>query len=297
MWGYATILGIAFALAVCFFRSIRVLEFQELGLNYNFLTETIENRTYCCGRYYLGLYNHFHRFPRVVNTMYFGSAALAGVAVRGPQLRSRTKDGLTVFLEVSLQFKLKFDGIYDLYQSFGKDYQPILLRMAMEQLSIAATEHEAQAFFTNRTGLATQMHLRVDSHFRAHGFSEVPFLQLITVNLPTAFEDAIQDTQVKEQEIKVARALQESQRVAYKTSLVQARQFVKVLHQQAEGQMFDINAQNEAYCRQYALTQRLQSKALIDIAKGVNWNTSQVLEWLKIRAVREHPSEHTSVWL
>lgn len=296
-WGHFAIAAATIFVSVLFFSSIRILEYQELGLNYNFLTETIENRTYCCGRYYLGMYNRFLRFPRVVNTMYFGSAALSGVAVRGPQLRSRTHDGLTVYLEVSLQFKLQFDRVYDLYQTFGKDWQSTLLRMAMEQLSIAATQHEAQAFFTNRTGLANQMHRLVDTHFKAHGFSEVPFLQLITVNLPTDFEDAIQNTQVKEQEIKVAKALQQSQRVFYQTSLVQAGQQVKVLRQQADGEIFKIIALNDAYCRQYRLTQTLQSKAVRELAKGANFTPSEVLDYLRIRAVREHPSVHTAVWL
>jgi len=287
------VVGITLFFLCCL--SFDTLEYQEIGLNYSWISETIEDRTYSSGRYYIGIGNHFIKFPRVVNNMYFGDEFQQGVTVNGPTLQSRTQDGLTVGIEVSFQYKLASAGLFQMYQTFGEDYTMILLRMAIEQLTTATTKHNAHDFFTNRTGLSQEMHSALDSHFQKHGFSEVPFFQLRTVKLPKDFEDAIQDTQVKEQEIQVAKAQQDQNRINYETTLLQAAQNVQVLNQQAQAESASIYAQNDAYCRQYRLTQTLQAKAMAGIASGTEWNPQELLEYLRIRAVREHPSERTTV--
>merc|ERR1719253_2127221 len=227
--------------------------------------------------------------------MYFGDEVSPGIVINGPALQSRTQDGLTVGIEVSFQYKLKVEGLYQMYQTFGEDYALILLRMAIEQLTTATTKHNAHDFFTNRTGLSREMHSMLDSHFQQHGFSEVPFFQLRTVKLPKDFEDSIQDTQVKEQEIKVAKAQQDQSRIDYETTLLQAAQNVRVLNQQAAAESASIYAKNDAYCRQYRLTQTLQAQALSTVASNAGWSSEELLEYLRIRAVREHPSENTTL--
>jgi len=283
------VVGITLFFLCCL--SFDTLEYQEIGLNYSWISETVEDRTYGAGRYYIGIGNSFIKFPRVVNNMYFGDELTPGIVINGPALQSRTQDGLTVRIEVSFQYKLKKEGLFELYQTFGPDYQLILLRMAIEQLTTATTKHNAHDFFIDRTGLSKEMHHLLDEHFQKHGYAEVPFFQLRTVKLPQDFEDSIQDTQVKEQEIKVAKAQQDQNRINYETSLIQAGQNVKVLYHQAAAKSASIYAQNNAYCRQYRLMQTMQANALGEVAKNVSWSPQELLEYIRIRAVREHPSE------
>jgi len=294
-WAAPVIAVVGFTLFILCCLSFDTLEYQEIGINYSWISETIEDRTYSAGRYYIGIGNQFIKFPRVVNNMYFGDEFSQGTVVDGPAMQSRTADGLTVRLEVSFQYKLKPESLYHLYQTFGEEYQRILLRMAIEQLTTATTKHNAHDFFTNRTGLSQEMHSALDSHFQLHGFSEVPFFQLRTVKLPKDFEDSIQDTQVKEQEIKVAKAQQDQNRINYETTLIQAANQVKVLNQQAAAESASIYAQNNAYCRQYRLMQTLQVNGMAKVAEGAKWSPEELLEYIRIRAVREHPSEKTTV--
>jgi len=287
------VVGVTLFLLCCL--SFDTLEYQEIGINYSWVSETIEDRTYGAGRYYIGIGNRFIKYPRVVNNMYFGDEFSPGTVVNGPALQSRTQDGLTVRIEVSYQYKLIPEKLYELYQTFGEDYTLILLRMAIEQLTTATTKHNAHDFFTDRTGLSKEMHKMLDDHFQKHGFAEVPFFQLRTVRLPKDFEDSIQDTQVKEQEIKVATAQQDQNRINYETRLLQAGQNVLVLDQQAAAESSAIVAKNDAYCRQYRLTQNLQAEALSKVAAGVQWTPQELLEYLRIRAVREHPAEKVTV--
>lgn len=255
----------AISLAVLFFFSFDTLEYQEYGLNFSRISETVERKPYTSGRYYLGIANHFIRFPRMVNSVLFSDED-AG-AKQGPALQSRTRDGLNVRLEVSFQYRLKFEKVYDLYSTLGKDYEPTFLRMAIEQLATAATDHSAHFFFTNRTAISAVMHQRLNDHFQERAFSEVPFFQLRTVHLPHDFEEAIRETQVKQQDIQIATLEQKTKTVTFKTRVLQAEQDVKVLVNQAEAEAASIKATNKAYCKQYKVTQDLQTSALSQLAK------------------------------
>lgn len=280
---------------ILFIISFDSLEYQEIGLNYSWLSETVEEKPYESGRYYLGVSNHFIRFPKMVTSVFFIDDPNEGL--QGPALQSRTRDGLNVRLEVSFQYRLFFDQLYKLYTTLGADYEKTFIRMAIEQLTTAATLHNAHFFFTNRTEVSTEMQNMLDRHFRAHAFAEIPFFQLRTVHLPAEFEDAIKETQVKQQEIQIAALEQKTNRVGYQTTVLQAEQAVKVLSNQAAAEASSILAQNEAYCTQYKVTQELQSEALSKMVEASGWSPKQLLDYLRIRAVRDHPSDKTTISL
>lgn len=282
-------------LVILFVLSFDSLEYQEIGLNYSWMSETVEDKPYESGRYYLGIGNHFIKFPKMVTTVFFIDDPAEGL--QGPSLQSRTRDGLNVRLEVSFQYRLYFDQLYKLYTTLGADYEKTFVRMAIEQLTTAATLHNAHFFFTNRTEVSTEMQNMLDRHFKAHAFSEIPFFQLRTVHLPTQFEDALRETQVKQQEIQIAALEQKTNRVSYQTTVLQAEQAVKVLQNQASAEAASILAQNEAYCTQYKVTQDLQCQALEKIVEASGWAPKQLLDYLRIRAVRDHPSDKTTISL
>lgn len=283
------------SLVILFFLSFDTLEYQEVGLNYSWISEKVEDKSYMSGRYYLGLGNHFLKFPKVVKSIFFIDDLSA--ETQGPALQSRTNDGLNVRLEVSFQYRLKFQDLYKMYSTLGMLYERTFVRMAIEQLTTAATLHNAHFFFTNRTAISQEMHTRLNDHFKKHAFSEVPFFQLRTVHLPAEFEEAIKDTQVKQQEIQIATLEQKTKRVQFETNVIKAEQAVKVMHNQASAEAASILAQNKAYCEQYKVSQDLQSKALKQLMAAAGWDSKQVLEYLRIRAVREHPSDKTTIRL
>jgi regulator of protease activity HflC (stomatin/prohibitin superfamily) len=273
--------------------SFDTLEYQEMGLNYSWISETVEQKTFSSGRYYLGLGNHFIKFPSMVKSVFFLDDM--SPSTQGPSLQSRTQDGLNVRLEVSFQYRLLFDDLYKLYATLGVHYEKTLVRMAIEQLTTAATLHNAHNFFNNRTTIGQEMHSQLEQHFKTHAYAEVPFFQLRTVHLPDDFEAAIQETQVKQQEIQIASAEQSQNKVSYETRVLQAKQAVRVMKNQGEAEASAIMAHNDAYCRQYNLTQGLQTQALKSLMTTASWKPKQLLEYLRIRAVREHPAEHTTI--
>jgi len=276
-----------------FLGSFDSLEYQEFGLNCNYLSESVEKEPYGAGRYYLGITNSFIKFPRTVKSISFLEDWTEGQ--QGPALQSRTKDGLTVHLEVSFQYQLIFDQLYSLWSTLGEDYEKTFVRMAIEQLSTATTNHNAHFFFRNRTFVSKEIHRTLDEHFRKHAFAEVPFFQLRTVHLPDEFEDAIRETQVQEQHIQIARLEQETKKVTFATEVLKAKQAVQKLQNQAEGEAQAISKKNDAYCEQYKLTQKLQVDGLQSVVSKTLWNGLELLDYLGIRAVRDHPSGNTMI--
>ncbi|CAL1133421.1 unnamed protein product [Cladocopium goreaui] len=295
----------------------RCLRYQEFGLNCNYLSESVEKEPYSAGRYYLGITNSFIKFPRTVKSISFLEDWTEGS--QGPALQSRTKDGLTVHLEVSFQYQLMFDQLYTLWSTLGEDYEKTFVRMAIEQLSTATTHHNAHFFFRNRTFVSKEMHRKLDDpwqpgscvtqplsqplshsisskeHFKQHAFAEVPFFQLRTVHLPDAFEDAIRETQVQEQHIQIARLEQETKKVTFATEVLKAQQAVQKLQNEAEGEAQAIAKKNDAFCEQYKLTQQLQVHGLQSVVSKTFWNGFELLNYLGIRAVRDHPSAKTMI--
>lgn len=296
------------AIVVMILMSFDSLEYQEMGLNYSWLSDTVENRAYTSGRYYLGVGNHFIKFPRVVRSIFFvqsmdvkavqgmqGGSNAAQSAYSGPPLQSRTRDGLNVRLEVSFQYKLDMLKLYELFSTLGPNYEHTLVRMAIEQITISATNHAAHFFFTNRSTIGLEMHNELQNHFKLYAFSEVPFFQLRTVHLPGEFEEALRQTQVKQQEIQIAKLEQKTNSVSYQTTVLQAEQEINVMMNQAEAEAAAIKAANEAYCTQYETTQTKQADALKMLVQKSGWTSTELLEYMKIRAMREHPSEKTTI--
>lgn len=289
----AIIAVVVSALTVLILLGYDSLEYQEIGLNFSWISETIEAQPYPSGRYYLGIGNHFIKFPKTVKSIYFTDELAADRS--GPALQSRTQDGLSVRLEVSFQYRLLITKLYDMYTALGPQYEQIYVRMAIEQLTTAATLHKANYFFTNRSTISQDMHSMLDGHLKKHAGVEVPFFQLRTVHLPKAFEDAIKETQVKQQETQIAALEQKTNRVSFQTKVLRAEQAVKVLHNQAVGETASILAQNDAYCKQYNVTQQLQAEALSTLMGTAGWTSKQLLDYLRIRVLREHPADRTTV--
>lgn len=292
-WCVPVVVVVVITSILIFFMSFDTLEYQEMGLNYSWISETVQQKTFSSGRYYLGLGNHFLKFPQMVKSVFFLDDM--SPTTQGPALQSRTLDGLNVRLEVSFQYRLVFNDLYKLYSTLGLDYEQTLVRMAIEQLTTAATYHNAHNFFNNRTTIGQEMHKLLEEHFKSHAYSEVPFFQLRTVHLPDDFEAAIQDTQVKQQEIQIAVAEQSQNRVRYETKVLQAEQAVMVMRNQGEAEAQAILTANDAYCSQYKITQNLQSEALKKLMDAAKWKPKQLLEYLRIRAVREHSGDKTTI--
>lgn len=279
---------------VIFINCFDTLEYQELGLNFSWISQSVEDKAYTSGRYYLGLGNHFIKYPRMVTSMSFIDS-MDDPNFRGPALQSRTLDGLNVRLEVSFQYRINSLNLYGLYTTLGTSYEQTFVRMAIEQLTTSATKYNASFFFTNRTQISEEMKETLSNHFNLHGFAEIPMFQLRAYHLPQQFEDAISETLSAQQNIITTEQLQKSKVVQFNTRVMQAEKKLEAKVTQAAGEASAIEKQNEAFNTQYKLTQDLLVEALVGIQQTTSWSTQQLLEYLKLKAVRSHPAGKTTI--
>eukprot|EP00913_Durusdinium_trenchii_P014749 g13834.t1 len=226
-------LGVSVFLSAVLIYSATQLQ-PSLG-HYNTILQSISAEAWGTGRHWLGLGHRFVKFPSTVITVQFSHDA-AGAS--GGPLRSRTYDGLEVSLEISFQYQLSKDSLYQMYTTFGPGYHDLFVKMGMDLLTVAATNHIARAFFEHS----------LRQHFRENAFVDVPLFQFQAVSLPTDFESAIKETQVAEQKIRNVQAQQKMRQLFYTAvgrrpldltafdcvlEVIQAQRYVQVRSQQA----------------------------------------------------------------
>lgn len=95
----------------------------------------------------------FQRYDIKLNTIEFSSAPDATL----PMIKCRTKDGLELDLEASLQYRVMKDNIYDIYTRYGTQEKPIMLRIIIDVISDTASQYPSDSFFASRTEIQQAM--------------------------------------------------------------------------------------------------------------------------------------------
>lgn len=279
------------------------VEVTEFALNYSLLTRKVEKRTYYSGRYWIGPFNYFVKFPAVVKTIQFSDSKLQAdlpITERSDGLlRSRTKDGLDVNIEVSFQYQLQPALIYELYTQFGDFYvtHNIFVRVAIDRLTESATTFTATEFFNERTEIGKDMEAQLAQDFKDRLYSKIFSFQLRAVGLPQPFEEAIQETEVMKQDVQVATAEQQSAVVAYQTELMQAKRRIEVVANQGEASAESVLLANGADIAQYTAMQERSADSYAGILKELDSSPTDLLAYMEARTIRDHPSDKTTVGL
>jgi len=252
-------LGFVVFILVVWNLTMATLEPIEYGLEYSWFSQTVkDNRgmAFTAGRYILGPASGFIKFPSVVETVQF-STELAPDVQHHPPIKSRTRDGLAVELECSMQWQLMPQNVLKLYETFDNNYPAVFAEVAKTVLMTEATKHSSQSFFQNRTVIAPMIELELRKVFQFKLLSNMPFFQLRNVVLPRQFEDSIRETQMLRQEVLVVEAQRQRLAVEWETELLKAQQHVMVRINQAR-----------AKAEQIVLNAGAQGKRELAMAEG-----------------------------
>lgn len=289
--------------ALAFVGGIANVEVTEYALNYSLLTRTVEHRTYTSGRYWIGPFNYFVKYPAVVKTIQFSEAKLQydlSASERSDGLlRSRTSDGLDVSIELSFQYQIDPMKLYHLYTTLDASpfYHNVYTRIAIDRLTETATTYSANEFFVDRTLIGKRMEQQLKADFQKRLYASIFSFQLRSVALPAEFEDAIQETEVMKQDLQVAKAEQNSTRVSLETELMKAKRRMKVRMNQAEGSARSTMLSNAADISQYTMTQHKAADSYAMVMKALDGKENDVLEYMETRVLRDHASKLTTVGL
>lgn len=207
-------------LGIFLFVSLDKLEFNQVGLNYSSYFKSVENATYEAGYHFIGLGHDFIPYDLKVSTMEFSRR---GKKATLPPITCRTKDGLTLHLEISFQYRVIKERIYDIYTRYGDEMQNILLRIAIDSISDTSTGFSSFEFFTMRTNISEKMQHDLDARLKTDVHCKLVFFQLRSIDLPNDYEDAIQKTEVTKQSILQAEALRNKNKIVQATKVEQSR--------------------------------------------------------------------------
>mmetsp|Transcript_73555 Transcript_73555/g.227166 ORF Transcript_73555/g.227166 Transcript_73555/m.227166 type:complete len:343 (+) Transcript_73555:67-1095(+) len=283
--------------------SVSSVEVTEYALRYSLISRQVDKKPYTSGRFFIGPLSHFIKFPAVVRTIQFSDTDLSKDLVDheqgNPTLSSRTSDGLDVSVELSFQYQLKKDNVYSLYTTMGahEEFHATFTRIAIDRLTEAATRYTANEFFRQRGQIGKAMEAKLKDVFEKQLFASIFSFQLRSVLLPQDFENAIQLTEVKKQDVHVAEAERNTTRVALETELMQAHRRVQVTSNNGEAYEQAVTLQNLADINQFNQTQAMVADSYADVLKALDSKENGLLAYMQSRVVRDHPSDKTTLGL
>jgi len=260
--------------------------------------------------YMVGLGNMLVEFPSTFQTMYFvgdsrgtekGDEDEEHPVIRRPPLRARSSDGLEMSVSLSFQWQLAKQSLLPLYKILGGGtveeslYRDEFVRFARAAIVESCAEFSAAFFFTNRQKITDHMIQKVRKAFSQPDIGldgiQIRGLQLREVDLPDAFDEEIVRTQEQMQEIEVAKAERQEQRIMMERELMIREARVKKNYQDSLANAEKTRLSNEAIVKQKLFHQLKQAEANAMVLSKF-WNDtdpwSRLFEMMEIRALNNH---------
>ena len=281
---------ISFLLIIFGFAS---LEATEFGLNYSWISKNISPNIKENGLYFIGIGHSFIKFPKTVQTIEFSKQKTAN---KGP-IQSRTSDGLEVTLEISFQYVLTKDKIYELYNKYGSNYNYIFQNIAVHTLTEEATKYTAYNFFMDRGKIKDDFQNELNEIFQQLCYSTIVFLQLRSVDLPSLFEESIQESEVKKQDILRAKAEQNKIMIEVDTKIKAAEYQKDVVINMAEGEAEAIYKQNKADVESLMKMQETQVNVYKNLKNTLGLDNSKLLNLMKSKLIKGYSGEDNGLIL
>ena len=260
------------------------LEATEFGLDYSWLSKTISPNVFSNGLYFIGIGHSFIKFPKNVQTIEFA----VGRNSNRPAIESRTSDGLEVTLEISFQYILQPENLYQLYVKYGDNYKQVVQNVAIDILTQEATGYTAYNFFTERGKIKDDFQQHLNHKLNSTCFANVQYLQLRNVDLPNLFEQAIQESEVKKQDIMKATAELNKMKIETDTLKKSAVIAKNATVNMAEGEAEALLKQTDANIKSMTKVQNTQTEAYSKLKTALSMSNGSLLNLLKAKLITNY---------
>lgn len=170
------------------------------GIRYNYFNKYADiDNIFGPGRHFIWPMNTFVIFPSDAQNIEFSNEASLPVSGRRyPALHTRTKEGLALHMQVSLQYLLNGPKVGALYKEFNLNYEEVFLSTIRDTLIKAAAEYKAAQLWKNRKEVGMEMQRSVNNALSTT-YATCWGLQLMDIELPDIFDKSIVMTQVQRQ--------------------------------------------------------------------------------------------------
>lgn len=259
----------------------------HVGIRYNYFNKYVDmEHTFDSGRYFIGPWNTFVKFPSALQSIEFSNEERLGdLGVRYPPLHTRTKEGLALHMQVALQYQLRRDEVGKLYREFNQDYEQMFVSTIRDTLIKAAADYEAQQLWKIRHEVGVKMHSMVNEALR-ETYAECWGLQLMVIELPQMFDQAIVQTQVQKQNFSTMQYAQQATQIRAETGVIAAEYDRRVKVIMAYGQAnYSLNVKT---AKASARKQTLEVEAgVLDGIKGeLQLGADDLVEYQELSAIQ-----------
>ena len=303
----ALILGLAGGILVILIVFVSIswdsVEYTEYGLDYSGFGKTVIARqidrvTYTSGIHIIGIGHSFIKYPRTIQTVEFSNSKDADRR----QIVSRTSDGLEVLLEISFQYTIIQEKLFDLHMSFGEDFRRTMINYSIDLITDISTVYSANEFFKDRAKIGTEMQKKLNDTLSKTVFVSVQYFQLRDVDLPDPFELAIEKSQVKTQDIEKAKAEVEKAKIEAGTSEILADMntkctVVRCIQNIAGGEAQTITNLNKAMVDAYNAVEMSLIFGLRDLKKALDFSNANLLDYKKADIIKKFRGQKIAISL
>lgn len=281
----AIVIGIILLIMVptFFFGSTDKVDTTEVAFKRNKISGKVDfSRTYDTGFYWKGFFNKFIKFDTTLQTIEMKEGSI---------LSARTKDGLSISLDVSFQYRIQPDNAQLIYMDYLLKYEDTYLRVARDSIRDVCSVFNAIDFFNNRTYIGDVMFEQVSSDLNTL-YADVGLLQLRNVDLPDSFEKALENVEIARQEYEVALREQEAAIIRADTKVIEAAAAaqVQVIGATATAESYVIEMQ--AIAEGLNITLAAEADAIYALGQTLGLNNTELLSYLWIKAITEHDSAY-----
>eukprot|EP00927_Polykrikos_kofoidii_P020991 TRINITY_DN20020_c0_g1_i1.p1 TRINITY_DN20020_c0_g1~~TRINITY_DN20020_c0_g1_i1.p1 ORF type:complete len:366 (+),score=56.98 TRINITY_DN20020_c0_g1_i1:53-1099(+) len=270
--------GIVFMILIILFLPCTVVQLDQfkIGLARNKVTGVVNlDKTYTPGRHWIGFWRQFIEFPSVLNTIEFSDETPEANVQQLSTLKSRDKDGKQVFLEVSIQYRLKPEKLGQIYKEMTLQYEDILISELRDSLSKAGNKFAIAAVWQDYERIAELLKATcVEALARRHAICWG--LQLWGVTLTETYQATIIKTEVTKQAQKTMNFVKEKAIVesGTRTKLAEYTAQIKEIQGQVNANILRLQRSAEANAQGALIS--ADAKILDIIRETLVFNRSQL---------------------
>jgi regulator of protease activity HflC (stomatin/prohibitin superfamily) len=284
VWGFALIcLVIASLVSMVSNQAVPPLFW---GIKYNQFSKGADTgMIYAPGRYFIGPFSNFILFPSTVQTIEFSNEPRIPISgKRYEALHTRTKEGLGLHLQVSLQYRLRQKTLGKLYNEFNQNYEQVFISSVRDMLIKSASEYEATHLWQQREAFGAKMQELVNNELQ-DTYAECWGLQLWVIDLPDKFEHSIVQTQVQKQMMLIREQEQKFTKIRAETTVIEAEydRAVKVLLAQGHANYTITTKSAHAYAQKHVLD--AHSEIAVSLKQTLGFDGSSLVKFQKYDAV------------
>ena len=253
--------------------SFGVLQSTESGIDYNTITQSLDtSKVWTNGRHFIGLGHEFIIFPNNLQTISF------------PDEHCRTSDGLLVTLSVEFQYQLMGgDTLFTLYADWGTEYDSGYRSLARDSIRTVAAKYTAFDFFERREAISAAMQVDLHTILTTSHHATVELFQLQNINLPEAFQESIQATEIARQEIQRVTNVQEQEVINAQTKIIEAKASAEILGVQAKNEAAGYIAQKSAEAYSIGVKLEAEKNAYTALKATLGFTNEELLTYVWVK--------------